>query len=74
MEDNPFWDQITTIAWILCLLQALIIAIVKRRLLFTGRRFIWTLLALILCTPIPLVIKYKMDEAKFKNVLDMPSK
>lgn len=68
LEDGPFWDNVVGIAWILCLLQAVVIVIIKRRLLFTKRLFVLTLLALLLCTPFPLVLKYKIDEAKFEKV------
>jgi hypothetical protein len=48
------------VLWIIAIISALVVAIRQRRNLFSGSMTAWTVLALIFCTPIPMMALYDL--------------
>lgn len=58
-EEIPFWDNVASIGWIVCMIITIVYVIFNRTHLFTRRLIGWSILILIFCTPIPILAKFK---------------
>jgi hypothetical protein len=55
-EQTPFFDHIIMMEWVACMITAIVICIMGRKVLFKKKLVFFTVLLLIFCTPFPVVM------------------
>lgn len=61
-DKIPFWDNVVSTGWIVCMLVTLVYVIINRKQLFSKKFIAWSILLLIFCTPVPVLAKFKWEE------------
>lgn len=70
-DEVPFWDNIISVVWAAGIITGLTLTIVYRKYLFKKTIVIVaTILALLICTPVPFLVIYRLANPMPDTVLD----